>query len=387
VTGRGVTLFYSYSHADEELRVQLAKHLKMLERQGIIQGWSDRDISAGSEWRSQIDQHLERADIVLLLISPDFISSDYCYDIELAQALRRHNAGECVVVPIFFREVDSSGSPFAELQGLPKDARPVTSWPNRDEAFSDIASGLRKIALSLVDSQTISPKQGVLGSNGNSAQTRDIERIAKYRHLFDRPAFTSPCIFEFSLESVSATCDQITSAMLTGKVSIKAYLYDLPVDRELPARDSFETDLFLSTLSQVGNYISNVKGTVTYLRAHLSQPDAGSPANMPPNADDINHMEFFLAALIRDGVASQRFVRKAFAVMDKIDSERNAIIELMNSLWRLANVRELPYITLSSQQLELSKDMRQYDWDHFFVRSHDFLRRFLESGERDGEIL
>ncbi len=81
--GRDVTLFYSYSHADEDLRVQLAKHLKILERQKILQGWSDRDISAGSEWRGQIDQHLKSADIVLLLISPDFIASDYCYDVEL----------------------------------------------------------------------------------------------------------------------------------------------------------------------------------------------------------------------------------------------------------------------------------------------------------------
>lgn len=180
--------------------------------------------------------------------------------------------------------------------------------------------------------------------------------------------------------------------MLTGKVNIKQYLDDRPVVRELPPKDSFETDLFLSTLTQVRNYISNLKRTVSYLRVHLSHPDGVSPANSGQNeyhqnADNISDMEFFLVARIRRGAASQQFVRKAFAIMDKIDSERNAIIELMNSLFRLANLRELPYITLSSQQLELSEDMRKYEWEHFFLRTHDFLRRFLESGERDGEIL
>jgi hypothetical protein len=380
--GRDVTLFYSYSHADEDLRVQLAKHLKILERQKILQGWSDRDISAGSEWRGQIDQHLKSADIVLLLISPDFIASDYCYDVELALALRRHNTGECVVVPIFLREVDFSGAPFAELQGLPMGARPVTSWPNRDEAFANIASGLRGIALGLGGSEEVASSK----PDGSSTQARDIQRITEYRGLFDRPAFALPCIFEYSIESVSDACDQIMSAMLTGKINIIQYGDDRPVVREIPPKDSFETDLFLSALVQVRNYISDLKRTVSYLRVHLSHPDGASPAESLQSADSIHHMEFFLADLVSSG-ATQQFVRRSFAIMDKVDSERNAILELMNSLFRLANLRALPSITLSTQQLELSKDMRPYDWDNFFVRSHDFFRRFLETGERDGSIL
>lgn len=381
----GITLFYSYSHADEALRVQLAKHLKMMERQGLLQSWSDRDISAGSEWRGQIDQHLKDANIVLLLISPDFISSDYCYDVELAHALRRHNSGECAVVPIFLREVDISGAPFAELQGLPEGGVPVTSWPNQDEAFADVARNLRRIVLGLGGDQGISSiKEGPQEPSKTSGQDRDIQRIAKYWGLFDRPSFTIPCIFEESIEAASEACDQITSAMLTGKLAIRQYL-DERLLIDLPPKNSFETEPFVSALTQVRNYVSDLKGTVNYLRVHLSHTD-GSPVQSHQSADHIYHMEFFLVDLIEKG-ASQQFAKKAFDIMDRIDSERNAIIELMNGLFHLADLRQLPPITLSSQLLQLSAQMRPYSWDKFFLRAHEYLGNFLESGKREGQVL
>jgi DNA-binding MarR family transcriptional regulator len=138
-------LFYSYSHKDEELRKELEEHLALLKRQGYIVGWHDRMIGAGEEWKGQLDRNLEEAQIILLLISPSFLASDYCYDIETVRALDRHDTGEARVIPILLRPVDWEGAPFARLQGLPIDLRPVTTWPNRDEAFRNIAQGIRRV--------------------------------------------------------------------------------------------------------------------------------------------------------------------------------------------------------------------------------------------------
>ena len=111
-------VFFSYSHNDEELRDKLEKHLSSLKRQSVISLWHDRSISAGNEWAGQIDQHINSAQIILLLVSADFLSSDYCYDIELSRALERHKAGEATVIPIILRPVDWRGSPFSKLQAL-----------------------------------------------------------------------------------------------------------------------------------------------------------------------------------------------------------------------------------------------------------------------------
>jgi hypothetical protein len=139
-------VFFSYAHEDEILRDELAKHLRLLERQGIISGWHDRRMTGGTEWVGTIDDHLCTANIILLLISADFLASDYCYDVELTHAMDRHDAGEARVVPIILRLVDWHSAPFGKLQALPKDGRPVTSWANRDEAFFDISRGIRSVA-------------------------------------------------------------------------------------------------------------------------------------------------------------------------------------------------------------------------------------------------
>jgi hypothetical protein len=143
---RPLNIFYSYSHKDETLRDQLEKHLAILQRQGIISSWHDRAIQAGTEWEHDIDEHLESADIILLLVSADFIASDYCWGIEVKRAMERHSSGTARVIPIVLRAIDWSGAPFSKLQALPKDAKPVTSWLNQDEAFADIARGIRQVA-------------------------------------------------------------------------------------------------------------------------------------------------------------------------------------------------------------------------------------------------
>ena len=138
-----IELFISYSHKDEALRERLGTHLSLLKRQRVIDEWHDRRIGAGQEWAGAIDEHLSSAAVILLLVSSDFLASDYCYDLEMTRALERDDAGDARVIPVILRSVDWHGAPFAKLQALPKGGRPVTSWSNQDEAFTDVARGIR----------------------------------------------------------------------------------------------------------------------------------------------------------------------------------------------------------------------------------------------------
>jgi TIR domain len=142
VVGRKVRLFYSYSHRDELLRNKLEDHLAVLKRNGVIENWHDRKIGAGNEWKGAIDSHLEAADVILLLVSSSFISSDYCYDIEMKRAMERHEQGSAKVIPVILKECVWQAAPFGKLLALPTDGKAVTSWRNRDRAFTDIAKGL-----------------------------------------------------------------------------------------------------------------------------------------------------------------------------------------------------------------------------------------------------
>jgi TIR domain len=140
-----ISLFYSYSHRDEALRKKLETHLSLLKDQGVIQDWHDRRIQAGTEWDGVISENLERAKIILLLVSADFLASRYCRDIELKRAMQRHQAGTARVIPVILRPVDWHSASFGKLAALPKDGKPITSWRNRDEAFTDIARGIREV--------------------------------------------------------------------------------------------------------------------------------------------------------------------------------------------------------------------------------------------------
>lgn len=144
-----VELFFSYSREDAQLRDELERHLAILKRAGTISAWHDRQIGAGLDWAGQIDRHLERAAIILLLVSADFLASDYCYDVELQCAMARHARGEARVIPVLLRAVDWEGAPFSALQAVPTSGRPVTSWPNRDEAFLDVVRAIRAAAADL----------------------------------------------------------------------------------------------------------------------------------------------------------------------------------------------------------------------------------------------
>jgi LuxR family transcriptional regulator, glucitol operon activator len=147
---QSIKLFYCYAHEDRVLRDQLEKRLSGLKRYYHIVNWHDREILPGQDWERAIDEQLNSADIIFLLISPDFMASDYCYGIEMQHALQRHKEGNCLVIPILLRPTHWEGEPFGRLQLLPTDARPITRWPDRDEAFQDVAKEVSRAIKALL---------------------------------------------------------------------------------------------------------------------------------------------------------------------------------------------------------------------------------------------
>jgi hypothetical protein len=147
---KALTVFISYSHADEGFRAELVKHLEPLRRLQLIEAWHDGKMKAGEEWDKAISSHLENADIILLLVSIDFINSSYCYDVELERAIERHAKSEAKVIPVILRSCMWQQTPFAKLQALPKDARAISLWHDRDEALVNVVEGIRQVAEQLL---------------------------------------------------------------------------------------------------------------------------------------------------------------------------------------------------------------------------------------------
>jgi hypothetical protein len=120
-----VRIFCSYSHRDDRWKQRLDEHFSLLRREGIVDYWHDRRIGPRDEWERAIDERLAECDIVLLLVSPSFLNSDYCYEVEMSRALERHHDGTARVIPVILRPCDWESAPFAKLQALPSDGKPV----------------------------------------------------------------------------------------------------------------------------------------------------------------------------------------------------------------------------------------------------------------------
>jgi TIR domain len=138
-----VKVFISYSHKDGIYREKLEEHLAALRNLQYVESWHDRNITTGEEWRDSIDRHLESADIILLLVSSSFLASEFCYDIELRRALERHERGEVRVIPIIVRHCAWQDAPFARLQALPDEGKPIAN--RGDRAWAQVVQGLRRV--------------------------------------------------------------------------------------------------------------------------------------------------------------------------------------------------------------------------------------------------
>ncbi len=141
-----IEVFFSYAHEDEDLMNDVRRQLVIFEREGQIRKWHDRMIPAGEEWESHIDRRIRQAQIILLFVSPSFIESKYCYDIEVNEALKRHESNEAHVIPIILRPCAWEEAPFSKLQALPRDGRAVSQWDGRDQVCLDVARAVMKVA-------------------------------------------------------------------------------------------------------------------------------------------------------------------------------------------------------------------------------------------------
>lgn len=139
-------VFFSYSHKDETMRNELETHLAMLKRHGTIETWHDRRILAGTELDGEIDQNLEEANIILLLVSPYFMDSDYCMEREMTRAMEKHDDGSATVIPVFLQYCDWKGAPFGRLLGIPTDAKPISQYADYHEALAIVAKEIRRVA-------------------------------------------------------------------------------------------------------------------------------------------------------------------------------------------------------------------------------------------------
>jgi tetratricopeptide (TPR) repeat protein len=153
-----IKLFYCYAREDKPLRDELEKHLSWLKRRYHLTNWHDREILPGEEWEQAIDRHLNTAHLILLLISPDFMASDYCFGKEMQRALERHKARTCRVVPILLRPTFWEDAPFSSIQLLPTDAVSITIWPNRDLAFHNVVTEINRTIKNLLIS--LNTKEG-----------------------------------------------------------------------------------------------------------------------------------------------------------------------------------------------------------------------------------
>jgi formylglycine-generating enzyme required for sulfatase activity len=171
-----VKVFISYSHKDEDLRKELDTHLKILERQGYISPWHDRKIEAGDEWKKEITTYLENADVILLLVSANFLASDFCYDIETKRALERQKADGALIVPIILKPCAWKESPVSSFQVMPKDGKPISIWNDQDLAFTDITEKLKEKAKQLIERR----KQQHLQTQQQAAREEYRQKLEEY---------------------------------------------------------------------------------------------------------------------------------------------------------------------------------------------------------------
>jgi hypothetical protein len=137
-------IFISYSHADELLKEELLKHMAPLAHLNLVQTWHDRKMIAGDHIDAEISRELRNSNLILLLISADFLNSEYCYHVEMEEAVKRHNRGEVKIIPVILRHCYWKETPFGKLVAARKDAKPVSDYRSRDEAFLEVIMAIRK---------------------------------------------------------------------------------------------------------------------------------------------------------------------------------------------------------------------------------------------------
>lgn len=180
-------VFVSYSHADERAVERLKTHTAMLEREGLLTSFVDRQILAGGHIDKEISRELETCDAFIAMVSPDFLASNYCYQKEMTRAIELHEEGRTRIIPVIVEECDWKTSPLAQFKALPKDAKPIATWENENAAYLSVVSALREIA---AKSKSGAPAKPVRTTDvASSVKSKPAYRTKKTFDAIDRIQF------------------------------------------------------------------------------------------------------------------------------------------------------------------------------------------------------
>jgi hypothetical protein len=173
-------VFCGYAHEDNALFQKLKTALAVLIRQDAVNVWHDGDLLPGAHWESEIERELNTADIILLLVSPAFMASDYCWSKEMQWAITRHTTGEARVIPILLKPTPGwEATPLGALQALPTDAKPITAWNSRDKALADVVNGLRRAIEAVQKEDRYPVKEYVVTIHTYAYETFQNEKLQK----------------------------------------------------------------------------------------------------------------------------------------------------------------------------------------------------------------
>jgi len=274
-TPEPVSLFYCYAHKDKRLRDELQKHLMILQRRGVIRPWVDRDIVPGEDWNQVIDDQLRQAELVLMLVSADFIASEYIMGVEYKLAMQRQDEGRATVVPVLLRDVDlaDEDGPLAALlkrQGLPPEMKAVTRWSNRDSAWTAVAAGLRATVKAI---QARRPAQAKV-----AAKMQVLVRSAPPQAAGSQDGLLDEVLGEVTRCAVAA--DRAKGGQGLDEAALRSQalrLIDLPEPRRVlwvddhPENNAYESELLAKLQIEVDPVISTELAL-----AHLADPHGGA---------------------------------------------------------------------------------------------------------------
>jgi hypothetical protein len=294
---------FCYERRDKALYEELSKHLTVLSQQYQIASWHVGEIKAGMEWQEETTNHLKTADVILLLISADFLASENPLSVNMRQALERHAHNEAVVIPILLRPADVEGTFISKLQALPDDGVPVTRWGDRDEAFCNIVGGIRKMLKPLAKRQK-PDLHSANNSTSEQASTPSNKRIVRDRvHDTIPPAFhfnaplTSPDELYGRKRESRTLLDRISKDAATsivgprriGKTWLMQYI-KLLISKELGTR------FLISYIDATSPRCDTIAGFVAFALEEMGI--AGPLARAEP---DLAHMEQVVRHLRKSG--------------------------------------------------------------------------------------
>lgn len=353
-------IFISYARENFGMAGRLYQDLR-----GIgADPWMDvHDIIIGQRWAAAIREAIRESSHVMVLLSSETLSKRGYVQKEINQALEVLSEippDEIYIIPVRLNNCTPRHEQLREIQWV--------------DLFPSYEVGFEKIVRTLEHSGALAANPKLVGA----ASAQDVKSLRQYRMLFDRPAFRFPCVFEGALFEVEDATKDIAAAMVTGSL----YSRNKTLLATITPIADLESEKYRNELGQIRDFLTGIQRTVIQL-INLLEEAEGKSSRQSPGKRYL--MESILCELIESGVPHNS-IRQAFSLMDQIDSERNAVLDKLNLLLNEANIRPLPLITLSSEQLKVSQEIELNNgegpqrWDLFYLRTHGFLRQFLEDG-------